>query len=80
MFNRSYLQQVAMIESECEPKRKQPMIANYTRSPLRDRESTPLPTQTASTSPTPPAASPPRPPSPRSAPAAPSPAWPAAWA
>jgi hypothetical protein len=48
MLNRSYLQQVAMIESECEPRKKgQPMISNYTKSPLRDRESTPCPTQIA---------------------------------
>ena len=39
MINRSYLQQVAMIESECEPRKKQPMISNYSKSPLRDRES-----------------------------------------
>lgn len=39
MINRSYLQQVAMIESECDTRKKQPMIGNYTKSPLRDRES-----------------------------------------
>ena len=46
MINRSYLQQVAMIESECEPRRKpQPMLSTYTKSPLRDRESTSIVTQ-----------------------------------
>lgn len=37
MMNRAYLQQVAMIESECDNRKKQPMISNYTKSPLRDR-------------------------------------------
>jgi hypothetical protein len=46
MINRTYLNQIALIESECEPRKKQPMISTYTKSPLRDRESTPLPTQT----------------------------------
>ena len=43
MINRSYLQQVAMIESESDQrggKKGPPMISNYTKSPLRDREST----------------------------------------
>jgi hypothetical protein len=48
MFNRSYLQQVAMIESECEPRKKQPMLSTYTKSPLRDRESNFYPTQIGS--------------------------------
>lgn len=37
MINRSYLNQIALIESECEPRKKQPMISTYTKSPLRDR-------------------------------------------
>lgn len=39
MINRNYLNQITLIESECEPRKKQPMIGNYTKSPLRDRES-----------------------------------------
>ena len=53
-MNRSYLQQVAMIESECDTRKKphkmfessldtnkkgHPLIGNFTKSPLRDRES-----------------------------------------
>ena len=47
MLNRSYLNQVAMIESECEPRKKQALIPNFTKSPLRDRESNALSTQIA---------------------------------
>ena len=39
MINPSYLNQIALIESECEPRKKQPMLSTYTKSPLRDRES-----------------------------------------
>lgn len=46
MINRNYLNQITLIESECEPRKKQPMISNYTKSPLRDRESTSFSTQT----------------------------------